>query len=304
MKCSKAIIVSMCIMLCMFCAQLAAQDVTPPVPDTITLEYKFLKDDTTRYKLVLDMNANIQMDAPAAQQIPQMAVKIVIVMNQKVVKVLENGDAEISPKIESIKMTMMGATNELPLDKAPQITIVMSKTGVMKSITGMDKTVSDMFSGIPMLNAGSSGPQLSIFPDKPIAVGDAWIQDIPSPMGGNMHSECKLLEKDAKAGNYTVAVYSQNINGDLKFSMTPPAGVAQTAIALPQMGMSGKFDYKGTSKFSMDLGKLISSGGAMNMQIDLNAPASPGTAAQPIKVIVNGTFQMYIMPPAVPAKKK
>lgn len=270
----------------------------------ITLEYKFVKNDTTRYKLVLDMNANIQMDVPAAQQIPPMAVKIVLVMSQKVIKVLENGDAEISPKIESIKMTMMGATNEIPIEKAPLVTMVMSKTGVLKSVSGIDKTFSGMLSGIPMLNSGTSGPQLNILPDKPIGVGDSWIQDIPGPFGGKIHSECKLLEKDAKAGNYTVVVYSQDINGDLKFDMPTIGGAAQTAMPLPLMGMNGKFDYKGTGKFSTELGKMISSGGSINMQIDMNAPASPGASAQPIKILVDGAFQMYIMPPAAPARKK
>ncbi|MHB1458680.1 MAG: hypothetical protein ACYC0V_17365 [Armatimonadota bacterium] len=305
MKLNKTVIVLLSLLLCMLCVRLVAQDVTPPVPDTITLENKFVKGDTSRYKMVFDMNANIQMEAAGAQQIPPMAVKIVLIMNQKVNKILENGDAEISPKIESLKMTMMGATNEIPLDKAPPITMVMSKTGVIKSITGMDKSFSDMLSGIPMLNAGGSGTQLNIFPDKPVGVGDAWIQDIQNPLGGGMHSECKLLEKDAKAGNYTVAVISQNINGDINFNMKPPTGVTDTPIVLPQMGMSGKYDYKGTNKFSTELGKLISSSGLLSMQIDLNAPSSPGTTAQTIKVLVNGTLQMYIMPLAVtPVKRK
>lgn len=305
MKSIKALPVLLCIILCMFCVQLAAQDVTSP--DTIKLEYKFVKGDVTRYKVVLDMNADIKMDAAATQQIPQMAVKIVAITNQKINKILENGDAEIIPGAESLKLTMMGATNEIPLNQAPQMKMVMSKTGSVVSFSGMDKAATDMLASMPMLGNGSSMPQISEFPDKPIGVGDSWIQDIPNMLGGNMHYECKLLEKNAKVGAYTVAVFSENVNGDMTINMTPPAGVTQGALPLPQMGMSGKYDAKLMNKFSTDLGKLVACNGTINMQFDMsmpNAQAAPATPAQPIKVVINGTVQMYLMPAVAAVKKK
>jgi hypothetical protein len=301
MKSIKALPVLLCIILCMFCVQLAAQDVTKP--DTIKLEYKFVKGDVTRYKVVLDMNADIKMDIATAQQIPQMALKIVAIANQKVNKVFENGDAEIIPGVESLKLTMMGATNEMPMNQAPQMKMVMSKTGSVKSITGIDKATADMLSSMPMIANGASMPQISEFPDKPIGVGDSWIQDIPNMLGGNMHYECKL-------GTYTVAVFSENVNGDMTLNMKPPTGATQSVLPFPQMGMSGKYDAKLVNKFSTDLGKLVSCNGTINMQFDMSMPnaqtaqTSPATPAQSIKVVINGTIQMYLAPAPVAIKKK
>lgn len=288
------------------CMPLFAQDAAAPATDTVILEYIFSRGDVNRYKTTIDMNVNVLSDTQGGLQIPSMALKMVGFTNQTVSNVLENGDGEIISKVESMKMTMMGSTNEMPVNQMPAVTTTMTKTGLVKSISRLEK-VPGMLSGIPMFNMGSTGSQFSAFPGKPVATGDTWIQDIPSPLGGNMHSECKLLEKDARAGSYTVAVYSENASGDVNFNMDPSKVAGETANGVSRMGMTGKFVIKGTSKFSTEYGKMISTSGTMDIQMDMEMPAGPGAPSAaganqtPIKMNITGTYTMFIMPPAVSA---
>lgn len=289
-----------CIVIALCAIPLFAQDAGVAAGDTVKLEYKFVPGDTSDYKMVGDMNVNITSAVQAGEQIPAMNVKMVGITSQHVNKILDNGDAEITYKVKSMKMTMMGSTSNVPVDQMPVMTVTMSKDGRIKSFTGLDQAKS-MITGIPILGDGGAQMQYSAFPDKPLAVGDTWTYDIPlSTNGAPIHLEGKMLQIGAKAGDYTVAVYSENLSGDLNFGIDPSKIAGSQAAGVPAMILSGKINARGTSKFSPDLGKLISGTGTIEMQMNMNPQSATGAstdASFAMSMSVQGSYDMFLMPP-------
>lgn len=279
-----------------------AQQTAVPTQDTVKLEYKFVPGDLSRYKMVFDMNAQMMSDNQSGMAIPPMNIKLVGFVEQEVKRVLENGDAEITVKIPSLKMTMMDSTTDIPVDKIPVITLIMSKQGIVKSISGLEN-INAITGGIPLLGNNGTGYQYSAFPDKPLSVGDTWSLDLPIPGGTPIHYEAKMLEIGSKVGNYTVAVYSENVNGDMSFTIDPSkAAVSQTA-GVPPVPIAVKMLMKGTSKFSPDLGKVINSTGSIDISMDVtvndSSVASSGMT-MPLKMSMQGTYTVFIMPSEEP----
>ncbi|MHB1001933.1 MAG: hypothetical protein ACYC27_22055 [Armatimonadota bacterium] len=288
--------------MCAFSVQAFAQDapVTDAVnTDALKLEYKFKPGDISRYKMVMDMNVNVKMPAAEGMEIPSMPVKLVFVYNQQVQRLLENGDAEVISTMELMKMTMMGTVQEIPVNQIPKITMVMSKDGSVKSIQGMEKIMNSL-GGMPLPNIAGSG-RYSLFPIKPLMVGESWIQDIPSPFGtGTMHTEGKLLSKDAKVGGYTAASYSENASGDICIKPPTPPADGENAVPAqgPQIDLTGKFNVKGNGNFAINEGKMISSKGTMELQMSMGMPTSIGAAGESMNINMTGSYDMFLLPPA------
>lgn len=267
--------------------------------DSVKLEYKFNKGEKIRYKSVIDMNVAVMPNGAVESDIPAISLKIVTYSETTVNNILENGDAEVSTKIESMKMTMMDTTSFLPVEKIPEIKSVMAKNGTIRKCEGLEK-IYGMTGGLPLMNSMSSSPAPQhVFPETLLKVGDTWANDIAYGSLIDLHINSKLIEIGAKAGNYDVAVYSDNITGNLhiKSADFKPAGQNENDEAISEDdAANGKFDIRSLTKFSTELGRIISTIG--NLDMDINIALQKDNSKSEMNSItlkISGSFENFIL---------
>ncbi len=245
-----------------------AQEVTQQPESSgagILLEYKFKEGELLRYKLEMSFDMVMQADIPEASAIPPISGFITGTVSQRTKRVLENGDAEVVAAIESMKLDMMGQSNELPVDKMPTCTFIKSKSGTIKVIEG--KKFESPFSEIPFGDLANFS-QNSVLPTSRLNVGETWKQDIPSPFpgAGTFHVEMKLQRLDAEVGKIRAAVIQQSATGDMDIAQ------AMAALQKGNGEVSGKANILANSTvyFSPELGRLLKVEGTGSMQMNMS----------------------------------
>lgn len=263
--------------------------------DTVKLEYKFKPNELLRYKMVMNMNMTLDMPGFEQTMLPNTAIQMVAVYRQRTKRVLANGDAEITAAVESIKMTMGGKTESIPADKIPVMTFVMSKNGVVKSMSGLEKMAAQ-FGGMQFVNPSAMG-QYGALPEGELSVGDTWSQEIPFPLGeGKLNVTGKILSTDTKLGKYTVAAIKQNMGGHVAYSMTIPASPGQTAPASGSVNAKGKFLGDAVVYFSQEKGQMIRTDGNLTMQMSMEFTNAPANAPSGMEMDMDMDFEMFLLP--------
>jgi len=232
--------------------------------DTVKLEYKFKQGELLRYKMIMNMTMQMSGIGGEEAEVPAMSAQTVAVTRQRTKKVLPNGDAEVTSAVESMKMTMGDKTQELPVDKMPVVTMVISKNGTVKSIKGLDDKMPTMFGGMDLSALG----QLGGLPEGEVKVGDTWSQDVPFPTGGwSLQVSGELLSTDTKLGKYKVATFKLNIGGDVSSEIPIPASSDETSSTGGNMAITGTTSGDATVYFSCEKGQIIRTEGTTTAQI-------------------------------------
>ncbi|MCL6519120.1 MAG: hypothetical protein K6T99_04765 [Armatimonadetes bacterium] len=282
-----------CVVLLAVATQALGQGVVQsPEPNAsgILFEYKFKEKELLRYNLELTFDVVMQADIPEASAIPPMYGRMTGIVSQQTKRILENGDAEIVAAIESMKIDMMGQSTDLPADKMPPFTYVMSKLGMIKSIDVQN--LKSLFNEIPFGDLANFS-QHTFFPAKPVKIGETWRQDIPSPFpgAGTFHAEMKLLRLDAEIGKERAAVIQQNSTGEMD--------IAQAMAALQKSNgeVSGKADIATNflMYFSPDQGRLIKAEGNGTMQMNMSFKGQNGGPNQ-MKMNVQMKCNLNLLP--------
>lgn len=260
----------------------------------IKLEYKFKPGEVLRYKLAVDMDLAMQSDMAGSAQMPAMHVKMVGVMKQKTLRILPDGDAEVLVAVESMKMMVGGQTQKVPLDKIPTITLVVSREGLVKKMSGLDEAAG-LLAGMPFAGAANPG-QGGAFPSQPVKVGEVWSQKVPFPMGGMLNTRSQLTSTNSKVGKYRVAAIKQDVGGSIDLAMPglmfSPAGRASDESV--DIGMKGMVMGDSMVYFSVEHGRLIRTQGSADAQVAMDL--SGGMAGGQMQVDMHTTFEMFLLP--------
>ena len=261
--------------------------------DTYSLEYKFVPGELIRYKMVIDMNMSMKFDGTTAQkatgsmQMPNMQMSMVIVTRQRTKKVLPNGDGQIAMAIESMKVVdPTGKTQQMPTKDLPVFTIVMGKNGVVKSVSGLEalqKSLSKNVPGggkMPAFNPGEFNQlmgQYAVFPSVPVPLGQAWVVDIPYPVGtGSIRVMSTFQSIDEKAGQ-KLANLRQQYDGDIGYGMQMEIPESQQSKGgTANIQLAGKLQGDTTVDFALDKGHVRSMNGTIGMQMGVDFSATGG----------------------------
>lgn len=256
----------------------------------ILLEYKFKEGELLRYKLEMSFDMVMQADIPEASAIPPISGFMTGTIRQRTKRVLENGDAEIVAAVESMKLDMMGQSNELPVDKMPTCTFIKSKSGAIKAVEG--KKFESPFSEIPFGDLANFS-QHSVLPTSRLKVGETWKQDIPSPFpgAGTFHVEMKLQRLDAEVEKIRAAVIQQSATGDMDIAQ------AMAALQKGNDEVSGKASISANSiiYFSPEQGRLLKVEGTGSMQMNMSFNGQNTSPGQ-MKMNAQLKFNISLLP--------
>ncbi|MHB1457771.1 MAG: hypothetical protein ACYC0V_12755 [Armatimonadota bacterium] len=300
---SKAKIIVVLISL-IFCSRLAAQDAAPS--DTYAPNYKYVKGDSARIKriMLLETQAHIgKLNLSSEIAFPSQIVDITF---QKIINVLENGDAEIYSENESTKYSFNGIAKDKVEKGSRGLIAVLSKTGITKSITRLtEKNNLDRSAGELLFQYDGSDDGNDNSYDKPIKLGESWIEDTMSPFGGKMHCVNKLVQKDVKYDNDRVMVLECINTGIIDKNFLYQSNLSQEEIDRFHLEATGTFKMQGTDKVSMINGNLVSSCGLINIRLEILPRELKGRDVPPLKLVMDGTYETLLLPvPKAPAPKK
>lgn len=300
---SKAKIIVVLISL-IFCSRLAAQDAAPT--DVVALNYKYVKGDTARTKrtMIFETQAHIgKLDLNNEMAFPS---KIVTITFEKIINVLENGDAEIYAETESARYSFNDSAKDKVEKGSRRLIVVLSKTGITKSITRLtEKNSLDRSNGELLFQYDGSDDGNDNSYDKPIKVGESWIEDTMSPFGGKMHCVNKLVQKDVKYDNDRVMVLECINTGIIDRNFLYQSNLSQEEIDRFHLEATGTFKMQGTDKVSMTDGNLVSSCGLINIRLEILPRELRGRDVPPLKIVIDGAYETCLLPVSkAPAPKK
>lgn len=283
------------ICLLILCLALTSFAVKVLGQDAVKLQYKFTPGELLRYKIQMDMTMEMQMTTPDGSQMPTIPVQMVMVMRQRTKSIQPNGDAEVAVAIESAKFSAMGASNTLPVNKMPVITMIVSPIGEVKGVKGMEN-LGAQFGQTPFMNPANMGQFNALLPTCEVKVGDTWGQEIPIPGGyGAMKVQGKLLSTDTPVGSYKTATFQQDLGGTFGFNMSMPFLAGDASNPSPSMDMKGDLLANGTISFSPEEGRIIRSDGAANAQASVNIPGAQQGQPGNMKMNIQMKYQMFLL---------
>jgi hypothetical protein len=252
----------------------------------VNLQHKFTVGESVCYKIVVNMQ--VTMGGQGSVAIP---AQIVGIVKHETKRLLDNGNAEISATIQSMKMDVAGNAQVMPTAQAVPVTIVLSPDGDMKSIHGLDKA-SGVFGGMQQFLLLSSLGQYSPLPAN-LTTGTTWTQNLSSPTdSATVAVQCKLLNPSTTVGANTVASIQQNLTGDLHFTMPMPN--LGTAPQSSTIGLKGPFKTEGMLSLSTDKGAVVRSTGKGSAQLAVTIPNSTDNT----NVNAQITYDIFVVPAA------
>ncbi|MDR1338725.1 MAG: DUF6263 family protein [Prevotellaceae bacterium] len=283
--------------------------------DKITLEYNLKQGEILKQNVVMNMDL--------VQKLGEQEMKISLVSEMKMAFEIRESQKDgyaMEIKVKGIKMTAgvpgmgnlsfdsntdkdvatqadLGPMFKAIIDKP--IESVMTKTGKLQSVKGLDKFMEAMINSfgedtsedVRQQITGQLGSQFSeeafksqleqglgFFPDRPVGTGDSWDYKMTTnasnfTMNIDMKSTLKSIE-----GN----VVSIDVNG----TVSTPGGESEQEISGIKAKISLNGTQKGTLKVNRDTGWVISSDLAMNFNgnMEVMGMKIPVYAASTIKV--------------------
>ena len=188
-------------------------------------------------------------------------VQMTMSMRQNVLNVDADKNTEFKYTFEGLNITANGSPVSIPPASSYTMQIKMNPMGAMVSGSGIE-SVSKLMPNANIQNfmnnlMGQSG--LSVYPDKPVKVGDTWQSAVimPSTVNGKVNAT-NTLEAVDDAGDKKIARINTKFVVDLKNSLNE-------ATNLPQ-GLSLAGTLTGNSTSNVDL----ATGMTLDSNIDLN----------------------------------
>lgn len=277
------------------CALLVGSAVFAVAQETVKLELKFKPGELLRYKMVMNMNISMEGSGPSAHQIPNLPMRMVMLMRQRTKQILPNGSAQVNAVVDSMKLTMGTKTQDIPVNKMPLMTVVISPSGRVQSVTGLEK-LTGAANGMPFMNPWSM-QQYCGLPSNELIVGESWSQSMPFPMGGSVSVIGTLVSASEPLGKSKCAVVKQDIYGDLDFANLAQSFSGQNIPIPSGLKMKGKINGSGTTYFSTEKGQMMRTDGWADLQMVMDVPASSQTAqGGTVSMKMRMDFEVFLLP--------
>lgn len=231
----------------------------------------FKVNDIRRYKMVMDMNGEMQM----GENSMPLNMQMVMVYREKVAGIKE-GKATVHTTFESMKMYMNGQEFASPM--APDmsnmlVTTVIDERNKLYEIKGLER----MTMGAPGMGSMNFGPGFStpaMFPEGEIKVGDSWETEVPIPNAGDFKVTAKqTLVSIEKVGGVDAARIKSEV--EIPFDKLMSAMAAQSPAGMP--AMTGTIKMVSYTYFDLATGNMLKMDGdmVMTMQMQGNNPQMP-----------------------------
>ena len=259
--------------------------------ETVKIELKFTPNEVVRYKMVMDMKMSLEANGASSFQLPNLPINMVVLMKQRTKRVLPNGDAEINAVVESMKMAIGQKVQQIPVNKIPVMSMVMSPSGEVRSMKGFEQFTSAC-GGMDFANPWNM-KQFGMLPNNELIVGESWSQSVPFPMGGNIQVIGRLLSANESVGNTKCALIRQDLYGDLNFDKPIPAYNGQSIPLPPGLKMQGQIKGASETYFSTEKGRMIRTDGHADIRMNMNIPSSSAGSGGAAYLDLRMQFQLY-----------
>ncbi len=278
---------------CLFLTAVGSLQAQDASSKSYNLVMKFVAGDTLKYKYGTNMAIEIKGKDGAELPIPAQEMIMSATMKQKVIKVNEDGSADIQSTMQKGVMTMMG--NETPMPDVPPTLTTVSKNGSTK-IKEKPKSAGGGMTGLGNMLNMDSLPTNAVFPDHPVKVGDSWNVDLPSPFGeGKISVASSLISVDTTDGKDVLKIKQVTTMPMKMFIGNGGAPVKTEAESM--MGMSGTIKVDSFVYVQADDCRLVKTTGTINATIAMKMGATAAASSpfgDTMNMSMKGTMDMKL----------
>lgn len=276
------------------CSKLAAQD-------TVRSGYGPVIGDITRTKTIINIDTTVRLNKINLGREFAFPSNMVIITSKKVIDIQENGDTVILSRLESFQSNIDNVVKNKSAKKFLPVIIIVSKEGVTQSITKMKDESTDIAKGELIFK--NENNDRSSFNDKEYQIGESWSEDTISPLGGCMHSVCKLIQSDLPYGDDKIRIYEEISTGDVDKNLLFPRNTTDGNVISDDISeVAGTFKMQGTEKISMKTRKSISSCGLLNMRIELTSKKAREAGLPSLNFVMDGSYEILSFHTSAPKK--
>jgi len=229
----------------------------------------FKVNDIRRYKMVMDMNGEMQM----GENTMPLNMQMVMAYREKVAGI-KDGKATVHTTFESMKMYMNGQEFASPMPTNINdmvITTVIDDRNKVHEVKGLEKIAMGA-PGMGSMNFGTGFHTPAMFPEGEVKVGDSWDTEIPIPNA-----------KDLKLTAKQTFVSVENIGGveaariktefEIPFERMMAAMAGQTPAGIP--AMTGTMKMVAYTYYDLATGNILKMDGDMVMTVQMQGGANP-----------------------------
>lgn len=231
----------------------------------------FKVNDIRNYKIVIDMNGEMQMGENTMPLNMQM-----VMQSREKVAGIKDGKATIHTNVTSMKMYMNGQefVPPMPPEADPTkmvITTIVDERNRVHEIRGIEKLAMGA-PGMGNMNFGTGPNSPAAFPEGEIKVGDTWETEIPLPNT----QDVKISVKQAFVGVEKVdGIDAARIKTEfeLPYEKLMSAMAGQMPAGAPSM--TGTMKMVAYSYFDLSTGNILKMDGDMVMTVQMSGGQNP-----------------------------
>lgn len=247
----------------------------------------FKVNDIRNYKMVMDMNGEMQM----GENTMPLNMQMVIQFREKVAGI-KDGKATIHTNVTSMKMYMNGQefVPPMPPEADPTkmvITTIVDERNKVHEIRGIERMAMGA-PGMYNMNFGTGLNSPAMFPEGEIKVGDTWESEIPLPNT----QDVKITVKQTFVGVEKVdGVETARIKTEfeLPYEKLMSAMAGQMPAGVPSM--TGTMKTVAYSYFDLATGNILKMDGDMVMIVQIGGGQNP---QMPQNMQMNMTAKMAL----------
>ncbi|MGC8785268.1 MAG: hypothetical protein ACP5RN_12895 [Armatimonadota bacterium] len=228
----------------------------------------FKVNDIRRYKMVTDMNGEMQM----GQNTMPLNMQMVMTYREKVAGI-KDGKATVHTTIENMKMYMNGQEFASPMPDMGNmvITTVIDDRNKVHEIKGLEKVAMGA-PGMGNMNFGTGFNPPAMFPEGEVRVGDSWETEVPIPNASDLKITAKhTLVSVEKVGGVDAARIRTEV--EIPFEKLMAAVAGQTPGGMPSM--AGVMKMVAFTYYDLATGNILKMDGDMVMTVQMQGGANP-----------------------------
>lgn len=245
----------------------------------------FKVNDIRRYKMVMDMNGEMQM----GENTMPLNMQMVMTYREKVAGIKE-GKATIHTNVESMKMYMNGQEFASPM--APDmssivITTVIDDRNKVHEIKGLEKMAMGT-PGMGNMNFGTGFNAPAMFPEGEVNIGDSWETEVPIPNAKDL----KITAKHTFVGVEKVGTAdAARIKTEFEIPFERLMAVMAEQMPAGMPSTTGTMKMVSYTCFDLATGNILKMDGDMVMTIQMQGGANP---QMPQNMQMNMTAKMSL----------
>lgn len=247
----------------------------------------FKVNDIRNYKIVIDMNGEMQM----GENTMPLNMQVVMQFREKVAGI-KDGKATIHTNVTSMKMYMNGQefVPPMPPEADPTkmvITTIVDERNKVHEIRGIERMAMGA-PGMGNMNFGTGLNSPAMFPEGEIKVGDVWETEVPLPNT----QDVKITVKQTFVGVEKVdGIDAARIKTEfeLPYEKIMAAMAGQMPAGVPSM--TGMMKMVGYSYFDLATGNILKMDGDIVMTVQMGGGQNP---QMPQSMQMNMTAKMAL----------